>query len=297
MESLEVLKKRISTTQELQTLVKTMKALAATNIRQYERAVEALAEYDRTVTMGLQIALKLRPEETEILKPAPKQKLGAIVFGSDQGLCGQLNERIASYAIQGMKELVSSPTTRRVLAIGTRVAGHLEDAGQEVEEQFPVPSSKSGMTLAAQEILVKIEEWQTRKGLDHIVLYYHSFVSGSGYAPRTLSLLPIDLDWLHQLEQTSWPFRTLPLCTLEWERMFSLLIRQYLFVSLSRALAETLASENATRLTSMQRAERNISQHLDQLQGDFHQLRQTSITEELLDIIGGFEALTKSKKI
>ena len=66
MESIEALKKKITTTQELQAVVKTMKALSATNIRQYEQAVESLAEYYQTVAMGLQIILKLKPEETAL---------------------------------------------------------------------------------------------------------------------------------------------------------------------------------------------------------------------------------------
>lgn len=296
MESIEALKKRIATTQELQGVVKTMKALAATNIRQYEQAVESLAEYYRTVAMGLQSTLKLRPAETALIKPAPTRRLGAIVFGSDQGLCGQLNEKIASYSLQAMDEFNPSSTERKLIAVGSRVTGHLEDAGQTLEECLPVPSSRNGITLVAQDILVKVEEWQALEGLDHIMLFYHAPVSVSGYAPHTLHLLPMNFEWLQQLEQTPWRFKTLPLCTLEWERMFSLLIRQYLFVSLSRALAESLASENSSRLASMQRAERNIGQHIDLLQSQFSQQRQTSITEELLDIIGGFEALTKPQQ-
>ena len=291
MESIEALKKRIIITEELQAVVKTMKALAATNIRQYEQAVESLGEYYQTVAMGLQIILKLKPEETAFIKPTPNRRIGAIVFGSDQGLCGQLNEQIVSYALQAMDEFNPSPTDRWLLAVGSRVTGHLEDAGQRVEESLPVPSSRSGVTLMALDILVKVEQWQALDRLDHIMLFYHSFVSGTGYAPHRLHLLPIDFEWLRQLEQTPWPFKTLPLCTIERERMFSQLIRQYVFVALSRALAESLASENASRLASMQRAERNIGQHIDQLQTLFYQQRQASMTEELLDIVAGFEAL------
>ncbi len=78
---------------------------------------------------------------------------------------------------------------------------------------------------------------------------------------------------------------------MDWERLFSALIRQYLFVSLFRGFAESLASENASRLASMQGAERNIEEWLGELNTRFHQQRQMSITEELLDIVAGFEAL------
>ena len=69
------------------------------------------------------------------------------------------------------------------------------------------------------------------------------------------------------------------------------LIREYLFVSLFRTCAESLASENASRLAAMQRADKNIDELLENLDGTFHRLRQNGIDEELFDVISGFEAL------
>jgi F-type H+-transporting ATPase subunit gamma len=85
----------------------------------------------------------------------------------------------------------------------------------------------------------------------------------------------------------------LPLFTMDWMTLFSALIRQYLFVFLFRAFAESLASENASRLASMQGAERNIHSQLSELTMQYHQQRQMAITEELLDIVSGFEALER----
>jgi F-type H+-transporting ATPase subunit gamma len=71
------------------------------------------------------------------------------------------------------------------------------------------------------------------------------------------------------------------------------LIREYLFVSLFRTCAESLASENASRLAAMQRADKNINELLENLNGSFHRLRQSGIDEELFDVISGFEALVE----
>jgi len=71
-------------------------------------------------------------------------------------------------------------------------------------------------------------------------------------------------------------------------------VREYLFVSLFRACAESLASENASRLAAMQRAEKNIDELLEDLNRSFHRLRQSGIDEELFDVISGFEALTSA---
>jgi F-type H+-transporting ATPase subunit gamma len=73
-------------------------------------------------------------------------------------------------------------------------------------------------------------------------------------------------------------------------------IREYLFVSIFRACAESLASENASRLAAMQRADKNIAESLEDLSGKFHRLRQSGIDEELFDVVSGFEALSAKKK-
>jgi F-type H+-transporting ATPase subunit gamma len=73
------------------------------------------------------------------------------------------------------------------------------------------------------------------------------------------------------------------------------LIREYLFVSLFRACAESLASENASRLAAMQRADKNINDLLEDLNRTFHRFRQNGIDEELFDVISGFEALSAKK--
>jgi F-type H+-transporting ATPase subunit gamma len=73
------------------------------------------------------------------------------------------------------------------------------------------------------------------------------------------------------------------------------LIREYLFVSLFRACAESLASENASRLAAMERADKNIDELLETLSGSFHRLRQSGIDEELFDVVSGFEAMSKEK--
>jgi len=73
------------------------------------------------------------------------------------------------------------------------------------------------------------------------------------------------------------------------------LIHEYLFISLFRACAESLASENASRLAAMQRADKNINDLMEHLHGTFHRLRQSGIDEELFDVVSGFEALTTDR--
>lgn len=82
METLEELKRRIESTKDLQSVVKTMKALAAVRIRQYEKAVESLGDYNETVEMALRVIFLNRPQIMLGARPGSRDRLGAIVFGS-----------------------------------------------------------------------------------------------------------------------------------------------------------------------------------------------------------------------
>jgi len=296
----QALKAKINSVRDLQSVVKTMKALAAASIRQYQQAVESLADYNLTVEMGLQIALKNRyfsdrsfvPLSALATPSQPSDRVAAIVFGSDQGLCGQFNEQITSYSSDRLQEYGFASENLLIAAVGARVVPSLEAKGRELDARFSVPGSVTAIAAMVQEILLTIEEWREREKVDRILIFYNKSVSGSSYQPVAQQLLPLDADWLKRLETEPWPTSVFPTFSLEWEELFSGLIRQYLFVSLYRALAESLASENASRLSSMQAAEKNIGERLSDLNSEYRRQRQSSITGELLDIASGFEALT-----
>lgn len=294
-QTLESMRRRIESAEDLYAVVRVMKALAAASIRQCERAVESLAEYNRTIESGLQVVLWNRPEATGGEAPS-SQRRGIIVFGSDQGMCGSFNEQVAAFALGQINAWPEKEEDRMVLVVGARAVGRLEDAGCAVCEQFPIPSTVSGITSAVHDVLLKVEELRFQKGIDQFLLIHHRPSVPAGSTPGKVQLLPIDPVWLRSLATRSWDSRSLPTFTMGWRELFSALIRQYLFVALYRAFAESMASENASRLASMQAAEKNIQEHLSRLTVEYHQGRQQSITEELLDIVAGFETLTKEEE-
>jgi F-type H+-transporting ATPase subunit gamma len=290
--TLEALQRRVRTAEDLHSVVRTMKALAAVSIRQYEKAVESLTAYQRTVELGLRIVLTAGPNRMTIARLAPRRGVGTIVFGSDQGMCGQLNEQIASHAVQALEQIDAPLRGRHLATVGARVAARLGEAGQLVAARFAVPDSIATITPRVQELLLHIEAWHAQYHLDHVYLFYSRHLSSATYQPHMVHLLPVDQAWLQRIQQQAWPSTVLPTFTMERERLFSALIRQYLFVSLYQALAESLASEHASRLAAMQHADRNIQERLEELRAQFRQQRQLAITTELLDIVAGFEALT-----
>ena len=152
------------------------------------------------------------------------------------------------------------------------------------------------MTESVEDVLVTLERWREERGVARIVLFRQQPLAAASYKPRTVHLLPLDLDWLRALAGEPWPTNKLPIFCTSWEGLFASLVRQHLFAALFRAFAESLASENASRLAAMQAAEKNIEERIDKLHASFHQLRQANITEELLDVIAGFEVLKKEAR-
>jgi F-type H+-transporting ATPase subunit gamma len=290
------LRRKIASAEDLQSVVRTMKALAASNIGQYEQSVRALRDYYRTVELGLGAWFR----ENSGYPLARRQKvhadgiIGAIVFGSDQGLVGQFNDVVADHAL---KALTALSGTLQIWAVGERVHARLEDAGLTPNGLFAVPNSVQGITSLVGRILVDSESRCSRTEGNELYLFYNQPTAGAIYAPETRRLLPLDATWQGDLANILWPTQNLPEVMGDRVATLGALISEYLFVSLFTACAESLASENASRLAAMQRAEKNIGELLEDLGGAFHRLRQSGIDEELFDVISGFEALNLKRNI
>ncbi|HSK87619.1 MAG TPA: F0F1 ATP synthase subunit gamma [Anaerolineales bacterium] len=289
METLESLRRRIQSAQDLYGIIRTMKALAAASIRQFEQAVEAVDVYTSTVDTGLRIVLQ--DQSTHMENMLKKQNGGtlAIIFGTDQGMCGQFNENIISFTLRD-----PANAKAKKMIVGQRAGSRVEEAGSSFERLFPVPSSVEGINPAVQSLLLEINLWRERASVDRVILYYNRPGSGSSYQPVRVQLIPVDMSLFRAPVQELCPSRSLPMYTMEQEHLLSRLVSQYLFAQLYRAYAESLASENASRLMTMQAAEKNIEERLDGLNAEYHGKRQGAITSELLDIVSGVEAIQRS---
>jgi F-type H+-transporting ATPase subunit gamma len=292
----ETLRRKISGAADLQSVVRTMKALAASSIGQYEKSVLALADYYRTVELGLGACFRENePAIAMVERKAPTHAgaISAIVFGSDQGLVGQFNDVVADYAI---KTLAALPGKCHVWAVGERVRARLADASLPLVGLFMVPNSVEAITPLVGQIQIESEAHRDKGENAPLWVFHNRPLSGALYEPVSQRLLPLDAQWQQGLAKIRWPTANPPEVMGGGSASLRALIREYLFISLFRACAESLASENASRLAAMQRADKNINDLLEQLHGSFHQLRQSSIDEELFDVISGFEALGGSRQ-
>ena len=291
----ESLRRKISSAGDLQSVVRTMKALAASSIGQYEKSVRALADYYRTVELGFGACFRENEPVAAMVEPSVATHAGAIsavVFGSDQGLVGQFNDVVADYAI---KTLAAVTGKAQVWAVGERVHARLADAGLPPVGLFIVPNSVQAITPLVGQIQIESEAHRDKGENADLWVFHNRPLSGSLYEPVSQRLLPLDAQWQQGLAKIHWPTANLPEVMGRGTTTLRALIREYLFISLFRACAESLASENASRLAAMERADKNINDLLEQLHGSFHQLRQSGIDEELFDVISGFEALAGSR--
>ncbi len=302
MPTLEFLKQKIDTAGDLRSVVSTMKTLAAVSIHQYERAADALVEYSRNIELGLQIVLQDQKwrdlsagdsSHTHAPSMSHDPYHGVIVFGSDQGMCGQFNEQIAAFAIEQHASHQQQPPAA-LWGVGQRVAPPLIDAQWSIDETFRLPTSVLEIADGVSELLTSIEKLRRSRSFTTLRIYSNVRSAASSYQAHQRQLLPINPDWLSDLRERKWESRSLPIYGGDRAELTSLLIRQSLYVSLYQACAESLASENASRIAAMQAAEKNIDETLEDLNTAFKTQRQTAITEELLDVVIGYEALINS---
>jgi F-type H+-transporting ATPase subunit gamma len=282
----ESMRQRIDRTEAFGTVVHTMKALAASRIGQYEESVRALDQYYRTIRLGLTVCLRGQaPRAFTLARPRPKSFTGAIVFGSDQGLVGAFNEALLEFALRRLAEL---PGEKRIWVVGERVHARLQEAGLTVEQRYAVPNTVDGITPLIGRLLAETTDGS-------LYIFYNRPRSEAAYEPALLRMLPLDEHWLQDITGSEWPTAQLPEVLGDREPTLGSLIREYLFVTLFKACAESLTAENASRLAAMQQAEKNIAEMLEELKRTYHRVRQSTIDEELFDIVAGFEALKQDR--
>jgi F-type H+-transporting ATPase subunit gamma len=296
-DSLEALRNRMDGANDLRAVVRTMKAMSASNITQYEHAVQALERYFATVEQGLIACLK----QTDVMHSFTQNRkvdceatnCGAtncgvtiIVFGSDQGLVGQFNDSLAEFVVEKLGQIKGQ---KNIWVVGDRIHGRLQDANLTLEKCFNVPSSVEWITPLIGDLLLATEHKWASNIHSPLYLFHQRPGKISGQYKAVMNqFLPLDSSWQLSLQNQPWLGPSLPQTLGTTELTLSALVREYLFVSIYQACAESLASENASRLIAMQRAEKNIEEMLASLQQKYHHQRQETIDAELFDVVAGY---------
>jgi F-type H+-transporting ATPase subunit gamma len=281
---LQRLRNRLATTKTLLNLVTNVKALAAVTLREQQLATTALSRYEEAVLDALGLAIRSLGRKLQAPLPSKRQGTGMVVFGSDQGLCGTFNHRLADQL-----ETPSGP----MLAVGHRIWRELERKGYEVDTVLATPSSQTGAHRVVGGLLQMLERWQD-DGITRITIHFNAPGKvGLDYRPTAVVLLPLEDSWWDSQRSRPWESRTLPTCLGPPEHCLKALLRQWMYIEVSRCLTKSRMAEAAARLETMQSAQNNISADLARLEQEFQRSRQAMIDAELLDISAGFESVMK----
>ena len=291
MPSLEVLQKRIKTTRDLRDIVSTMKSLSSVSILQYDEAAASLKGYRKNIRDGFHALLKCRS-----MPPQPKNRQGktlAIVIGSDNGLVGRFNKEILDQAQESLMQSGISKSDALFLTVGKRVAVLAENAHLNLFAKYAISNSIKFVNSLAGTIIMRIYEAMQTYKVSRVEVFYHKREQGKPVSLENILLLPFSEKLVRDLKHKPWKTNNVPLVTLPTNTLIQELIKEYLMIEVSSSLTYSLAAEHHTRMINMQNAQKNIDDRLEVLNQEYQQKRQDVITEELIDVVSGSEAIKK----
>ncbi|HEV8077671.1 MAG TPA: FoF1 ATP synthase subunit gamma [Marinobacter sp.] len=291
-QSLEALERHSDTLTSIRGIVHTMKTLSAINASPYERAARSIEAYHQTILQGF-AAFAYRTGGIRRQQDVSAAQL-MVVFGTDHGLCGNYNEGLAQLVKQHQNS--QNAGKLHLLCIGAQMQDALTDQDLKPEATLLPPASADGIGRLAGDIVTRIDalsHGQSLLGVGVTLAFTQRGEHGTR-DPVIRRLLPLEPALLQRTRR--WNSRALPDYTMAADALLSALVRSHIFASVFHASAEAMVTENAARLALMQQAEQSVDERIADVQGDLRSVRQTEITNELMDVIIGFEALKKRQR-
>lgn len=296
METLDGLKKELISTKDLQSVVSTMKSIAAVNIKKFEKIAFNIVKYQSNVDLGLQAIVSQKPEiiklidylELKIEKNTKKRDV-VIIIGSNQGLCGRFNDKVVDYYLNNSATDINS----YIISVGERVTTLLEAKKVHIEQSFSIPNSSDSIVNLVYDLFSIIE--QNLNNLRKVLVYFTSHTADSMGNLTKKRIIPLEKSYFEKLKRKKWPTNNIPYWRIDSKKIVSDLVEQYIFSSIYLAISNSMASEQKNRLITLQGAEQNIKDHITELTLRYNQKRQSVITSELIDVVSGANALKKKK--
>ena len=285
MASLQNIRRRIESVKSTQKVTKAMKMVSASKLRRAQEAAEAARPYaDKMAEMFAGLSIDPEQATDPLLQVRPVKRAAVVVVTPDRGLCGGLNANTIKLAHQQVNELEAAGHQVAVVAVGRKARDYFR------RRELDIPQEWTGLLAApaypdAEMIGTYLVENFLAEAFDHVVLVYSRFRSVMTQEPEAQVLLPITSDPEQGGNDASFSFEPSD------EEVLGALLPKYIETRLFQALLESAASEHGARMTAMDSASRNAGEVIDKLTLVYNRTRQEAVTAELLDIIGGVEAL------
>ncbi len=314
MANLKAIRDRIATVKNTKKITEAMRLVAAAKVRRAQEQVTSTRPFaDRLaqVLYGLQARLKFEEASLPLLKQRTVKKVGLLVVTGDRGLCGAYNSNVIRRAEERIKELTAEGVDYTLVVIGRKAVQYFQRRERPIEATYAnleqIPTASEAAAIADELLSLFLSD-----SVDRVELVYTRFVSLVSSRPVVQTLLPLDPQGLEtpddeifrlttrggqfQVEREKVSTQALPMPQdMIFEQnpvdILDALLPLYLNNQLLRALQESAASELAARMTAMNNASDNASQLISTLTLTYNKARQAAITQEILEVVGGAEAL------
>jgi F-type H+-transporting ATPase subunit gamma len=297
-------KNRITSVKNIRKITRAMEMVAAARLRRAEQRIENMRPYAQAIRkMTRQVAdaagalprIDLLEEREEV------SKVGVVLVTGDRGLAGSFNTQIIREGLRLRREYESEGATVAYSVIGRRGNSTLSFRGENVEHAYVGFTDRPAFTNA-REISRDLTSAYADGELDRVDLVYNRYVSPLTQYVRRHTLLPLqhaevfgegvpepeqpaDPELAEAHEQALWFYEP------DAELLLPKLFEEYVDLSVFRALLESAASEHGARMTAMRNAAENAGEMIDDLTLEMNRARQAEITQEILEVVAGAEAL------
>jgi F-type H+-transporting ATPase subunit gamma len=286
MPSLKKIRTRIASVKNTQKITRAMKLVAAARLRRSQDNIIALRPYARRLQQVIaEVAARADGRAHPLLARRPQRRVGLLVLTSDRGLCGGFNANICRRTERWHREHKDELEEIRLSIIGRKGRDYLKRRNYEIHREYLGVLGAASLTTAQEIARAMVGDYGHRR-LDAIYLIYNEFKNAAQQRVLVEQLLPVEPVELDE-DAGRFDFKYEP----DRAHLLDQLLPQFIEIEVYRAILESIASEFGARMTAMESATNNASDMISRLTLEFNRARQAAITKELMEIIGGAEAL------
>lgn len=282
MATLRDIKRRIKSVKSTQQITKAMKMVAAAKLKRAQDDITAARPYaEKMQNIMNSLASKVMPDAHPLLSKRDGNRVEFIIITSDRGLCGGFNSNI----IRAAEGFVSKNSGKNITLnlVGKKAKDYFKRRNLTIRQERPIGSGRPKYDAAAG-IAKEIVDSYIKEAFDETYLLYSEFKSVLSQKPVVQRLLPVEQT---ETGEVSGEYIYEP----SEEAILAELLPKYIEVQIFRALLESQASEHGARMAAMDSATKNAKEMIGSLTLTYNRVRQAAITKELMEIVGGAEAL------
>ena len=286
MATLRDIQRRIGSVKNTQTITRAMQMVAAAKLRRaQENALQSRPYAERMIEVLSSLASRTREEADPLLERREEKAERVVVVSTERGLCGGFNNNIFSETQGLIKENKKKSVETSLILVGVKARDYFKKRNYDIHQENIDVMNNIEFTLAS-DIGKDIVKSFIDKKRDKVSLVYTKFISMMRQKVTVETLLPITPKESEK-EETVIEYLYEP----DEKRILKEILPRYVEVQIFKSLQESVASENAARMMAMESATKNAGELIDSLTLSFNKARQAMITKDMLDIVGGSEAL------